>query len=886
MAELLIVAESPAKAAFMKEHYGGRADCIVCDWPLFRASHRPASGAPSGLLFQFEGIPAGQECITALHAYRDKEIVLAFDTYAQSNYLCWQISGYVSQIGGKPTVVKRLSATAFNKEYVEAALPLAAPVDKRQGLSHYGRLLFDDCLARHLIRLVGTDRGPGNLPLRYNSLTTLFLLAEREQERLMFPFVQKWRIQASLASGDKKFTASLAKGLDLAADALIGNEAKAHSLRDQFGRTPFVVDAVSRSPLTIPTPEPYQLAELLHDAIALRGLGPAAAMAVIQKLFHGTMVKGSPQGLITSASPETRCPLPETISALRRQVAILYGESALADCAAPTEGIIIPVRPELCGADLTIGLTQDEAALYDLIRNRALASQMQAAVGETITVDLLAGKEHIFQTHFHELAEPGFLQHATAKLDGILEPCPLPEIHQGLTFLPTMMECQGTSTEDQAAERYTIETLLTALADFSIAADPVTIAMIDGLRQAGYFTITPRGALEATDNTAKVVTILNRAFPRMQGINLAAYIEQTINETTSNRKDLLFALKQFDQTLLLHGTLLVKTKLPSKVQPRTRTSSTIIKQAIVPLEVETSPPKEKGSPPPEEISPQAVQAPPVSAPEPIEQPRTEPSQEPTTAESMPAEILLPEEGEKPSGTLDNDLGLKVETTAEDGHGPEAWPDDLQRAFTEALSASPPDAEAVATSMETQAPPAGDPARLTSATQSAEGQRRCPACRKPLLLKEDSFGVFWGCSGFPGCRYSEAVGETGQALSCPLCGQGLSRKQTPTGKSFYVCENQECQFMSWSRPHYLPCGLCDSPYLVEKTERGRTSLRCPRAGCPYGQPLPEEIQEAPPPLPNAPRTKKVLVRRLASGPSLAAGSGGATKKVVRVVRRRK
>jgi hypothetical protein len=88
-------------------------------------------------------------------------------------------------------------------------------------------------------------------------------------------------------------------------------------------------------------------------------------------------------------------------------------------------------------------------------------------------------------------------------------------------------------------------------------------------------------------------------------------------------------------------------------------------------------------------------------------------------------------------------------------------------------------------------------------------------------------------------------------------------------------------MSWSIPHYLPCGLCDSPYLVEKTVRGASRLHCPRAGCPYEQPLPggDPGRTATPA--GEPVKKKVLVRRTVSG---AATSSGTTKKV-RVVRRK-
>ncbi|MBU4119040.1 MAG: hypothetical protein KJ555_09780, partial [Proteobacteria bacterium] len=102
----------------------------------------------------------------------------------------------------------------------------------------------------------------------------------------------------------------------------------------------------------------------------------------------------------------------------------------------------------------------------------------------------------------------------------------------------------------------------------------------------------------------------------------------------------------------------------------------------------------------------------------------------------------------------------------------------------------------------------------------------------------------------------------------------------TGKIFYVCPEQDCEFMAWSKPHALACQVCDSPFLVEKKSLdGRVSLRCPKAGCTYARPVSGSGgagQEAV----GAPVKKKVLVRRVTPG-----GGGGGTKKV-RIVRRKK
>ncbi len=54
---------------------------------------------------------------------------------------------------------------------------------------------------------------------------------------------------------------------------------------------------------------------------------------------------------------------------------------------------------------------------------------------------------------------------------------------------------------------------------------------------------------------------------------------------------------------------------------------------------------------------------------------------------------------------------------------------------------------------------------------SDGGRVCPKCGKPLILKKKGGGVFWGCSGYPSCRYRESAAPKPQPtdLKCEKCG---------------------------------------------------------------------------------------------------------------------
>lgn len=866
MTKRLVIAEAATKIEFLKAYYGLDTDSILCQWPLFTTSYQTVSGNTTKDIFHFDPLPAAEELTTTLNAEQYQEIILAFDTDAKGELISWQIGGFAAQLGAATHTIHRLKPTGFSSHELDSAMQVIAPPDSHLGQSTYSRHLFDEYLGRHLQRLLGTDRGPGNLLLRHHSLTILFLLVENQQGQSAAPQTMKWQLTGTVDGTKQSFPATLSIGKDVPIHGLFSDQDKVLSLASKLEKSPFDVDIVTRSPLSIPPPAAYHLPELTQDALLHLGLNPIQVTQIITRLYHGIVHQGQTMGLITSPSPGTPPPSAATLTSLRQQVSTLYGESNLREQATLDSGSIVPLFPHLDGLSLNQPLSQDELSLYDLIRSQALASQMKPALGESFSIDFLVNSNYGFQSHYNELIDPGFLKALPAQLNKWQSPFSLSEIAKGQQFRATL-NCQPSSLENQGVEPYTIESLLAELADFSIAADPATIRLIGDLAALGYLGISEQGLLKATNQANQVVAILSRAFPQMQGVNLSAYIEQTINEALTSRKDLTFALRQFDQTLMLHGKALIKTKTPARVSTtRSRASSTIIKQATpTPVAIET------------DTSPIATNAP--LPPAEAKQPTTD---EAIIKSSHPASQTLETRPPTPPPQDEQSITIEIEDTdagtplsdkflSHDKPEPESAletntpPEDLLKLFTDSVSNKSAVADATNQRPEHTPQPPLD-----------SKEKNCPACGKSLVIKQDQFGTYWGCSGFPTCRYSENT----QEFPCPLCGHALTRKQTPTGKDFFSCAHNDCQFMSWSTPHYLPCGLCNSPYLVEKIVQGGTQLRCPRAGCSYGQPLPEQSTENRS-SPTGTSQKKIMVRRTVPG----TGTAAAGTKKVRIVRRK-
>jgi DNA topoisomerase IA/ssDNA-binding Zn-finger/Zn-ribbon topoisomerase 1 len=900
----LMIVESEAKAKAVTDQTGGRHETLVVRSAPMKISHVPHAEALHTGEAGFQFVPAEGErdfvrtLLTNLH----RDICLALDSDTRGESWSWMLHWFLLSATKGQKGIRRIHVSGFSAEELAESLQAEKPVQGTLAASQYVRSLFNGCLRGHLNRLLGATSGPGGLPLHFPVLTTLFLLDEQRAKEAVAVAPARWQVRARLAGPNGGFTVRLREAYEITDDGFFRDEAQAHKARELCDGRPFVVQGVTGADFTMEPPPPYRLAELLHDGFTMLGMGPAAVMHALQKLYGGLPIGGRHSGLISSPAALLPFRWPATLDRLRREVEAVYGSGQVA-AREPEGHVILPLLPGVSGEALRDVLGEGERRLYELIRTRALASQMPAARGRHLTVQCAAGR-CLFEGQHPALDEKGFLQaFPHGHVSDLLQECPLRQLTAGMEIREARIGAEpGPAAEGVS---HTFISLLAELADFAVPAEAGTIIMLQEMIDRDYLDVDHHGFLHLRENGGKVVTTLHRAFPAMKGINLSAYFAQTVEEVTSGRKPLDTALKQFDQNFVMHGVPLVRAPLPKAVAVRETRSRNIIKSpepaavrpqpaegAILPAEQEAGPPaadeeREQaavadrghrqegtaetallaaaatGAGPAEiqEVGPQplpareeglAAEAVPVPTGEP-ESPAEELAAAAETPPPAAAVEEVPEQaafaGEPPAAAVAEAESGEDETAAlTDTAGPEPPPVTLQPA----------------------------PVAEVAAGGAAPG-KACPVCGRLLLLKSDRFGRFWSCSGYPACRHTEACeeGEREMELLCPLCHkESLVIKPTPGGKQLYVCSGAGCEFMAWSRPHALACPRCGSPFLVEKkTVTGRMILRCPRAGCSYSQPLAGTAKETGAgEAEAAPAPRKVLVRRRGAG-------GGKTKKVL-------
>ena len=116
---------------------------------------------------------------------------------------------------------------------------------------------------------------------------------------------------------------------------------------------------------------------------------------------------------------------------------------------------------------------------------------------------------------------------------------------------------------------------------------------------------------------------------------------------------------------------------------------------------------------------------------------------------------------------------------------------------------------------------------------------CPKCGSLMTVKTGRYGKFLACPNYPSCKstlpYGTPAEEEVYEGICPLCGKPTKRLKTRSGKTYYGCSGYpDCKFMSWDVPTGEKCPKCGG-YLV-KSPRG--VIKCADKACAYRAPKPK------------------------------------------------
>ncbi|MCP4567431.1 MAG: type I DNA topoisomerase, partial [FCB group bacterium] len=420
MAKNLLIVESPAKSKTLKKILGKDFDVLatvghIIDLPKSKIG----VDVDDNFKPDYVVIEGKDKIIKQLRAAaRNAEhIYLAPDPDREGEAIAWHVANSFkrSRITG---TLSRIAFNAITKKAVTESLNNAREIDLDLVNAQQARRILDRIVGYKVSPFLWQTIARGLSAGRVQSVA-LRIICEREEEVRSFVPQEYWEIEVELANGEKKkFLAKLAK-ID-GKNPEISDQATADKVVDDLKKAKFTVADIKigtkkRNPLP-----PFITSTIQQEAAAKLHFAPQKTMRVAQGLYEGIDLKGEAGtvGLITYMRTDSVRVEPEAISDARDFIKSSYGEDYLPEkprlfktkkSAQDAHEAIRPTYLEYSPDQLTKRLTKDQFKLYSLIWDRFIASQMNPAVYDTVSVDI-AADQYLLRASSLNLKFDGYLR--------------------------------------------------------------------------------------------------------------------------------------------------------------------------------------------------------------------------------------------------------------------------------------------------------------------------------------------------------------------------------------------------------------------------------------------------------------------------------------------
>lgn len=473
MADKLIIVESPAKANTIKKFLGGSTK-VVASMGHIRDLPKSKLGVDVEKDFEPEyiNIRGKGDLIKSLKkdAKDAKKIYLASDPDREGEAIAWHLAKILEEDKDKIT---RVTFNEITKSAVKKALDNARDIDVNLVDAQQARRVLDRIVGYKMSPVLWKKVKRGLSAGRVQSVAVR-LICEREEEIENFVPEEYWNIYATLLdeNTNTEFEARLTN--------MNGNKIEIHSqeevdgiLEDLKGAKYIVTEVKKGEKKRTPAP-PFTTSTMQQEASRKINFTLKKTMSVAQTLYEGVKLPEGHTGLITYMRTDSTRISEEARAAAKKHITETYGDSYYENRyyrtnkdAQDAHEAIRPAHVELRPEDIKQYLTSDQFKLYRLIYNRFMASQMAAAVFDTMAVNIKA-KDYDFKANGQSLKFKGFMTLYIEGTDGKEEEQEgmLPPLEENQKVTKKKLNPKQSFTEPPA--RYTEASLVKALEEKGI----------------------------------------------------------------------------------------------------------------------------------------------------------------------------------------------------------------------------------------------------------------------------------------------------------------------------------------------------------------------------------------------------------------------------------
>ena len=561
MAKNLLIVESPAKATTINKYLGKDFEVLASYGHVRDLVPKEGAVDPdNNFAMRYDIIERNRKHVDRIVASARKAdaVFLATDLDREGEAISWHIAEILKERGvNQKTPIRRVVFSEITKRAIDKAM--ANPRDLAGNLvdAQQARRALDYLVGFNLSPLLWKKVRRGLSAGRVQS-PALRMIVEREEEIERFQAREYWTIEADLGPDTQGFSANLVR--------LDGRKFEQFDLTDQVraeavkaeieaaANGHFEVARIQKRQRRRNPQPPFITSTLQQEAARRLRFTTQRTMRLAQQLYEGIDTGDGVQGLITYMRTDSVALSQDALGEIRQVIGREYGQRLVperpnfyqskAKNAQEAHEAIRPSTASLTPIKLKRYLSEEQYRLYELIWNRAVASQMIPAVYDTVSAEFDVGK-HGFRATGSTLIEAGFLtvyQDAQASEDN-----QLPELNEGDRIALVAIRPEQHFTEPPP--RYSEASLVKALEDYGIGRPSTYASIIQTLQDREYVELENR-RFTPTATGRVVANFLSSHFDRYVDYDFTARLEDELDAISRGEHDWIPLLQEFWQPFI------------------------------------------------------------------------------------------------------------------------------------------------------------------------------------------------------------------------------------------------------------------------------------------------------------------------------------------------
>ncbi|WP_019805740.1 type I DNA topoisomerase [Streptococcus mutans] len=539
----LVIVESPAKAKTI-EKYLGRSYKVVASVGHIRDLKKSSMSIDFDNNYepQYINIRGKGPLINSLkkEAKNAKQIFLASDPDREGEAISWHLAHILDlDLKGKNRVVfNEITKDAVKNAFVEPRQIDMDLVDAQQA-----RRVLDRIVGYSISPILWKKVKKGLSAGRVQSVA-LKLIIDRENEIKAFKPEEYWSIDGFFKKGNKKFQANF-YGLDNKKTKLKSND-DVKKVLTRIKNDDFLVDKVEKKERKRNAPLPYTTSSLQQDAANKINFRTRKTMMVAQQLYEGIRLgSNGQQGLITYMRTDSTRISPVAQNDAANYITEHFGAEYSkhgnhvrnASGAQDAHEAIRPSNVNHTPESIAKYLDKDQLKLYTFIWNRFVASQMTAAVFDTVKVNLTQNGV-LFIANGSQIKFKGYM----AVYNDSDKTKVLPEMIKGETVKKISANPEQHFTQPPA--RYSEASLIKTLEENGVGRPSTYAPTLETIQKRYYVRLVSK-RFEPTELGEIVNSLIIEFFPDIVDVKFTAEMESKLDEVEIGKEEWQKVIDQF-----------------------------------------------------------------------------------------------------------------------------------------------------------------------------------------------------------------------------------------------------------------------------------------------------------------------------------------------------